>query len=140
MHAVTRETSATAGGSGAGEVGWARYRPVVVSRMETLCQPADDTERFVEGEVMRCRTGVFGAELDIDAKMRRRPVTGMVEIGEPAGEVTGAGVNIGVGGYWRDGPAGGVGEAGEAEEPGVVCPVGRMVLRRVGPSGAPGRR
>ena len=94
MRAATRETSAAAGGSGAEEVGWARRRPVVVGRAEASCQPADDTERSAEGEVMRRRTGVLGAS------QRRRPVAGVVEAGEPADEVTGPGADVGAGGYW----------------------------------------
>ena len=100
MRAATRETSAAAGGSGADEVGWARRRPVVVGRAEASCQPADDTERSAEGEVMRRRTGVLGAELDVGSETRRRPVAGVAEAGEPADEVIGAGADVGAGGYW----------------------------------------
>ena len=100
MRTATRETSAAAGGSGAEEVGWARRLPVVVGRAEASCQPADGTERSAEGEVMRRRTGVLGAELDVGAETRRRPVAGVAEAGEPADEVTGAGADVGAGGYW----------------------------------------
>ena len=100
MRAATRETSAAAGGSGAEEVGWARRLPVVVGRAEASCQSADVTERSAEGEVMRRRAGVLGAELDVGAETRRRPVAGVAEAGEPADEVTGAGADVGAGGYW----------------------------------------
>ena len=100
MRTATRETSAAAGGSGAEEVGWARRLPVVVGRAEASCQPADDTERSAEGEVMRRRTGVLGAELDVGPETRRRPVAGVAEAGEPADEVIGAGADVGAGGYW----------------------------------------
>ena len=99
MRAATRETPTAAVGSGAEEVGSARRRPVV-GRAEASCQPADDPERSAEGEVMRRRTGVLGAELDVGPETRRRPVAGVAEAGEPADEVIGAGADIGAGGYW----------------------------------------
>ena len=100
VRAATRETSVAAAGSGAEEVGWTRRRLVVVGKEDASCQPADDTERSAEGEVMRRRTGVLGAELDVGAETRRRPVAGVAEAGEPADEVIGAGADIGAGGYW----------------------------------------
>ena len=96
MRTATRETSAAAGGSGAGEVGWARRRPVVVGRAEASCQPADDTGRSADGEVMRRRVGTLGAELEVGAEARRRPVVGMAA-GELAEED--AAVGVGAGGY-----------------------------------------
>ena len=118
VRAATRETSVAAAGLGAEEVGWTRRRPVVVGKEEASCQPADDTGRSADGEVMRRRVGTLGAELEVGAEARRRPVVGMAA-GELAEEA---------------------GEAEDPEEAETVCPVGRAVLRRVGPSGAPGKR
>ena len=97
VRAATRETSVAASGSGAEEeVGWTRRRPVVVGREEASCQPADDTGRSADGEVMRRRVGTLGAELEVGAEARRRPVVGMTA-GELAEED--AAVGVGAGGY-----------------------------------------
>ena len=95
VRAATRETSVAAAGSGAEEVGWTRRRPVVVGREEASCQPADDTGRSADGEVMRRRVGTLGAELEVGAEARRRPVVGMAA-GEPEED---AAVGVGAGGY-----------------------------------------
>ena len=49
---------------------------------------------------MRRRTGVLGAELDVGAETRRRPVAGVAEAGEWVVEDVGAGADAGAGGYW----------------------------------------
>ena len=94
VRAATRETSVAAAGLGAEEVGWTRRRPVVVGREEASCQPADDTGRSADGEVMRRRVGTLGAELEVGAEARRRPVVGMAA-GELAEEDAGVGVGAG---------------------------------------------
>ena len=96
VRAATRETSVAAAGLGAEEVGWTRRRPVVVGKEEASCQPADDTGRSADGEVMRRRVGTLGAELEVGAEARRRLVVGMAA-GELAEED--AAVGVGAGGY-----------------------------------------
>ena len=96
VRAATRENSVAAAGLGAKEVGWTRRRPVVVGKEEASCQPADDTGRSADGEVMRRRVGTLGAELEVGAEARRRPVVGMAA-GELAEED--AAVGVGAGGY-----------------------------------------
>jgi len=51
---------------------WARRRFVVVGREDASCQPVGDTDRSVDGEVMRRRVGTLGAEVDVGAELRRR--------------------------------------------------------------------
>ena len=91
------ETSVAAVGSGAEDAGWSRRR-LVVGREEASCQPAADTERSADGEMMRRRVGTLGAEPDVGAEVRRRPVAGAVE--ESVDEEAGAGAGVGAGGYW----------------------------------------
>ena len=50
---------------------WARRRFVVVGREDASCQPADDTGRSADGEVMRRRVGTLGAEVDVGAELAR---------------------------------------------------------------------
>ena len=49
---------------------------------------------------MRRRVGTLGAEVDVGAEARRRPVAGVAEAGEPVDEDAGAGGGAGAGGYW----------------------------------------
>jgi len=97
--AAVRETSVAAVGSGAEDVGWTRRRPVVVGREEASCQLAGDTRRSADGEVMRRRVGALGAEPDVGAEARRRPVVG-VAVRESVDEDVGVSVGVDVGGYW----------------------------------------
>ena len=94
VRAATRETSVAAAGSGAEEVGWTRRRLVVVGKEDASCQPADDTGRSADGEVMRRRVGTLGAELEVGAEARLRPVVGMAA-GELAEEDAAVGVGAG---------------------------------------------
>ena len=96
VRAAARESSAPAAGSGVEESAWTRRRPVVVGREEASCQPAGDAGRSADGEVMRRRVGTLGAELEVGAEARRRPVVGMAA-GELAEED--AAVGVGAGGY-----------------------------------------
>ena len=99
MRAATCEPSAAAVGLGAEVADWSRRR-LVVGREETSCQSLGDAERSGDGEVMRRRVGALGAEVDVGAEARRRPVAGVAEAGEWVDEDVGAGADAGAGGYW----------------------------------------
>ena len=110
--------SVSDGGSGV----LVRRRLVVVGSEVASCHSVGDGCRPVDGETIRRRVGMPGAEVDVGAETRRRPGTGAADAAE-------------VGGCWKEGAP-----AGDAEDAGTVCPVGRAVLRRAGASGAPGER
>ena len=96
--------------SGAEAELWARRRLVVVGREDASCQPVGDTGRSTDGEVIRRRVGTPGAEVDAGVEALRRPGAGAEEDAEAPG----------AGGYWREVPASGVEDAGDAEEAGTV--------------------
>ena len=98
---MERAALVAAAASGAEAEDWDRRR-LVAGREVASCRPLGDDGRSADGEVMRRRVGTLGAELDVGAETRRRPVAGVAEAGEPVDEDAGAGAGgeVGAGGYW----------------------------------------